>query len=83
MRERPRGKCLSSVERDAINSLPDSGGTVANLDGWLPGRQRAGGSASLWPRETTGADCACPVAARIDRLMSHRALRVGLVREAW
>ena len=24
-----------------------------------------------WHRETTGADCACPMAARIDRIMSR------------
>ena len=50
---------------------------VIEPDGLLPGKQRAGGSASLcphqrgWHGETTGAHCVCSMAARIDRLTTR------------
>lgn len=53
-------------------------GLLQTLDGLLPGRQSAGGSASLYPPEggsekLLSLTVLVPLAAQIDRLLSHRA----------
>ena len=72
-----RDKCFSIIVGDHGKLTPGYSSMVIEPDGLLTRvRQCAGGSASLcshqlwWHGETTGADCACPLASRCDRLTS-------------
>lgn len=69
---------LANISGTTVIGLRVVGGLLQTLDGLLPGRQSAGGSASLCPLEggsekLLSLTVLVPLAAQIDRLLSHRA----------